>query len=199
MSVTSQHTHTMVLTALFIALVLLLGMTPLGMIPLGFINVTILCTPVVIGTIILGLRLGLLIGACFGLASTLSAFGLTLTAPSALAGTLAAANPFLLVVLSMAPRLLVPAVAWAVYRLLSRGRAFNPKALPVAAAAGSVTNTVFYLGLMLLFYRLLGLDSTLLMSVIAGTGLLGGGCEAIVCAIISSAVICALWKVQHKI
>lgn len=46
----NQKTHHLVLTALFVALILLLGFTPLGLIPLGFINVTILCVPVIIGT-----------------------------------------------------------------------------------------------------------------------------------------------------
>ena len=37
----SKATRQLTLTALFIALVVLLGLTPLGLIPLGFINVTI--------------------------------------------------------------------------------------------------------------------------------------------------------------
>ena len=36
-----SNTHHMVLTALFIAMILLLGFTPMGLIPLGFINITI--------------------------------------------------------------------------------------------------------------------------------------------------------------
>ena len=61
-----------VITALFIALIFLLGMTPVGMIPLGFINISILAVPVVIGTLILGLKTGLILGACFGTISALS-------------------------------------------------------------------------------------------------------------------------------
>ena len=48
-----QLTH-MVLLALFSAMIVLLGSTPLGLIPLGFINVTILCVPVIIGALLLG-------------------------------------------------------------------------------------------------------------------------------------------------
>ena len=83
-----------VITALFIALIFLLGMTPVGMIPLGFINISILAVPVVIGTLILGLKTGLVLGACFGTISALGAFGIYGT-PSALAGALVAANPVL--------------------------------------------------------------------------------------------------------
>ena len=73
-----NHNQTLhiVLTALFIALVLLLGLTPIGLIPLGFINVTILCVPVIVGTLFLGLKTGLVLGLCFGGVSALSAFGI---------------------------------------------------------------------------------------------------------------------------
>ena len=47
---------------MFIALVVLLGLTPLGLIPLGFINVTILHIPVIIGALALGLKGGLILG-----------------------------------------------------------------------------------------------------------------------------------------
>ena len=54
-----RKTRRLALTALFVALILLLGFTPLGMIPLGYINVTTLCIPVVIGAMVLGMRAGL--------------------------------------------------------------------------------------------------------------------------------------------
>ena len=55
-------THRMVLLALFVALVLLLGFTPLGLIPLGFINVTILCVPVIVGALSMGQKEGIVLG-----------------------------------------------------------------------------------------------------------------------------------------
>lgn len=133
-----MHTkiRNMTLTAVFIALVLLLGLTPVGLIPLGFVNVTILCVPVVVGTLVLGLRAGLVLGACFGGVSALSAFGIYGT-PSALAGALVAANPFLAALMCFVPRLAVPLVAHGVYKLCARGREMNAKAVPFSAAAGS--------------------------------------------------------------
>ena len=47
-----------VLLALFVALIVLLGFTPLGLIPLGFINVTILCVPVIVGALYMGWKKG---------------------------------------------------------------------------------------------------------------------------------------------
>ncbi len=185
-------------TALFVALILLFGSTPLGLIPLGFVNVTILAIPVVIGTIVLGLIPGLILGFCFGMLSMLSMFGLTMTAPSALASALAAANPALAILMCFVPRLLVPVITHLTFRALAGSDGRRKSALPVAAVAGSLTNTVFYLGLMLLFYTLIGLDSAKLRAIIAGVGLIAGGSEAAVNAILTTPIVLALWKIERK-
>ncbi len=180
-------------TALLVALVLLLGLTPLGLIPLGFIYVTILCLPVLIGTLLLGLPTGLLLGLAFGGVSAFKLF----TAPSTLAGALLGASPLLALVMTIGPRLLIPVVAHLVYhRLLGTGA--SRLAAPVASALGSLTNTVLYLGLMLLFYGLAGLNSTAVQSLIIGTGVIAGTAEAVVAALIVPPVLYALQKVMLK-
>lgn len=239
-----------VLTALFIALILLLGLTPVGMIPLGFINISLLGVPVVIGTLFLGLKTGLILGFCFGAVSALSAFGIYGT-PSALAGALVAANPFLAALMCFVPRLLIPLFTHCVFKLLSRrtsaredktthGRAAagtlaylavvgalfvwqgvyrmwymdalalasaagvyallcrRREAVAVSAVAGSLTNTVFYLGLMLLFYVITGIDSEKVLVLIGGTGLIAGTAEALINAWISTPVMMALWKLDRQ-
>ena len=190
------NTSRFVLTALFVAIILFFGLTPIGMIPLGFINISLLGVPVVVGTLLMGLKCGLLFGACFGTISALSAFGIYGT-PSTLAATLVAASPALALVMCYLPRLLVPIAAHLVYKLVSRGQAECKKALPFAAVAGSLTNTVFYLGLMLLFYVLTGIDSEKVLALIGGTGAIAGTAEAVVNALITTPVVIALWKVSR--
>lgn len=192
-----EQMRSFVLTALFVALVLLLGLTPVGMIPLGFMNISILGVPVVIGTLFLGLKSGLLLGACFGTVSALSCFGIYGT-PSALAGALAAASPALALVMCYVPRLMIPVVTRLIYRLASRGEKAIDRAVPFAAAAGSLTNTVLYLGLMLLFYVLMGIDSQKVLALIGGTGLIAGSLEAVANALITSAVLAALRRMNKK-
>lgn len=192
----SKTAH-LTLTALFVALILLFGFTPVGMIPLGFINVTILHIPVIVGTLLLGLKTGLLFGACFGTVSALSAFGIFGT-PSTLAATLVAASPALALIMCYVPRLLVPVVTTLVYRLIARGRVNSKRAVPFAAVLGSLTNTVFYLGLMLLFYVIMGIDHANLLALIGGTGLIAGTSEAVVAAIIATPVLAALWKIGGR-
>ena len=182
----------LVLTALFVALVLLLGFTPIGMIPLGFIYVSILCTPVVVGTLLLGLKSGLLLGLSFGAVSAINA----IVKPSSLVAVLMAASPALTMVMCFLPRLLVPVVAWLVYRMISKGEYAKKRAVPFAAIAGSLTNTILYLGLMLAFYALMGIDSTSVLALIGGTGLIAGGLEAVVAALIATPVLAALWRIQ---
>ncbi len=193
----NKSTTRLTLTALFIALVLLFGLTPIGMIPLGFINISLLGIPVVVGTLVLGLKTGLLLGACFGGVSALSAFGIYGT-PSELAGALVAASPVLALVMCFLPRLLVPVSAHLIYRAVARGNTQSKRALSCAAAAGSLTNTVLYLGLMLLFYRLLGLDDSRVLALIGGTALIAGSAEAVVNALITPAVVIALRKAGNK-
>lgn len=191
-----NSTYRLVLTALFVALVILFGLTPVGLISLGFINVTLLCIPVIVGTLILGLKTGLLLGACFGLVSFLSMLGVSLTRPSALAAELFSANGFLAAVMCFVPRLAVPAVAWGVYKLAAKKAERSRRALPFAAAAGSIANTILYLGMMLLFYVICGLDASAILGLIAGTGAIAGVSEAVVAALIVTPVVTAIWKIQ---
>lgn len=189
-----NDTRRLTLTALFIALVFLLGLTPLGLISLGFINVTVLCVPVIVGTLLLGLKTGLLLGFFFGTASLMSVMGLSMTAPSGLASALFARSIPLCILMCYVPRLLVPVAAHCAYRLAAKGEARRPRALPVSAAAGSLTNTIVYLGMMWGFYALTGLDAASIQALILGTGALAGGSEAVVAAVLVTPLVTALWK-----
>ena len=193
-----NKTNRLTLTALFVALILLFGPPiKLGYFSLSVINVTILCVPVIIGTLLLGLRTGLLLGFFFGLLSTLSAFGIMDT-PSTLAATLVAANPALAIIMCFLPRLMVPTVAHFVYILFSSGKRASAKAVPYAAICGSLTNTILYLGLMLLFYVIMGINSENVLKIIGTTSLLAGSLEAIIAALISTPILTALWKVSKR-
>ena len=276
MSTTSNRTKItrMTILAVLIALIVLLGLTPLGLIPLGFINVTVLCVPVVIGTLFLDWKAGLALGFSFGAVSFYSA----LTKPSALVSTLMAASPVLTAVMTFVPRLCVPLAAWFVYQRISKhnekraqrdaflifgallstlfgiilivvlymtgiirlpaaGESMNyaisrnrmlllmgclvlfaavcgagsalllsgekihqmihrhaPAA--VAAVCGSLTNTVLYLGMMLLFYVMCGFDTSAVLALIGGTALIAGMSEATVAAILVPPILSAVRKTR---
>ncbi len=177
--------------SLLVALIFLLGQTPLGLIPLGFCNVTILVIPVAVGTIHLGWKRGLALGAAFAATSLISAF----TRPSALVSTLMGASPVLAIVMTVLPRLIIPLTIAGVYALF--GGKHEHTAAAVAAALGSLTNTVLYLGLMLLFYIACGIDNTTVLTTIAAVAGGAGPLEAVAAAVICPPIVAALKRIKH--
>lgn len=188
----TKKLNEMVLAALFMALILLLGFTPLGMIPLPGIRISILALPVAVGALLMGWRWGMVLGACFAFSSLWNAF----TQPSALVALLMAQSPVCVVLMSLLPRLFIGPAACLAYRLASRAKPLVRSAL--AGVTASLTNTIGYLGLMLVFFRLCALDSTEVLALIGGTGLLGGGLEAAACAVVVPPVLSALFKLSHR-
>ena len=187
-----KQLNNLVLLALFVGLIFLLGQTPLGLIPLGWCNVTLLVIPVAIGTIYMGLKSGLVLGLAFGATSMVSA----LIKPSVLVGTLMGASPLAVVVMTFLPRLCIPLVIWGVYTLLAKKQ--KHIAVAVAAACGSLTNTVLYLGLMLIFYMMAGIDNTAVLTAIGATAGGAGPCEAIAAALICPPILTALWRIRRQ-
>lgn len=190
-----KKTYFLAINGIFIALIFLLGFTPLGIIPLGAISLTILHIPVIIGTILLGLPSGLVLGASFGLVSLLN----LLRAPAGLTGALFAAAPLAAVLMCIVPRLLVPTFTHLTYRAIARGRAKHLTAVPFAAFAGSMTNTVFFLGFLYAGYALAGLNpDAALIKVLLTVAAVNGGLEALVAALVAPPVAAAVWKVKRE-
>ena len=187
-----KQLNNLVLLALFVGLIFLLGQTSLGLIPLGWCNVTLLVIPVAIGTIYMGLKSGLVLGLAFGATSMVSA----LIKPSVLVGTLMGASPLAVVVMTFLPRLCIPLVIWGVYKLLAKKQ--KHLAVAVAAACGSLTNTILYLGLMLIFYMMAGIDNTAVLTAIGATAGGAGPCEAIAAALICPPILTALWRIRRQ-
>lgn len=178
----------MATTALLMALIILLGLTPLGFINVGVIYVTFLCVPVIIGALALGKGAGLVLGLCMGSVSLYTG----LRAPSALVAPILQDNLLWVILMCYVPRLLVPLATVGVRRAL--GGRFGRKALPAAAAAGSLTNTVLYLGLLVGFYYLIGLENPALLGTIGTIVLTAGLPEAAAAALISTPILIALEK-----
>jgi len=95
------------------------------------------------------------------------------------------------------PRLLVPLFTHLVYKAFT-DKTNRKIAIPVAAATGSLTNTVFYLGLMYLFYQFAALDTTKVVSLILGVAFVAGISEAAVSALLAFPIIIALDKIQKR-
>jgi Predicted membrane protein len=199
----NEKTRRIVVTALLVAICLLLGLTPVGYIPIGAIEITLLCIPVIIGTIMEGLGVGLILGFFFGLTSFLQIF----IKPTAFSQFIFSLSAWKTVVIIFIPRMFVPVAAWLIYRALkgeTRGR--RRVAAGVAAFTGSLTNTVLFLGGMYLIFlpeagqmaQAFGTTPELLLGVIAGIGAINGLPEAAVAVLLCVPVVWALQKLTNR-
>ncbi len=158
-----------VVAGVLAAIAILLGVTRLGFIAVPNLsgNATIMHVPAIIGGVLEGSLVGSLIGGIFGLFSFIDA-----TSP-------VFKNPIVAIV----PRLLIGIFAYFTYAGFKRVNEYA--ALALAGVVGSLTNTVFVLGLAGIF-QLIPWDAmpAIIPQAIA---------EAIIAAIITVAVVAA-WK-----
>lgn len=190
------NTRRLVVCGLLTAITVLFGFTPLGFIPLPGMKITLMCLPVIIGAILEGPIVGLILGAIFAGCSLISA----VTAPS-LFSPLFLSDPILIAVI---PRLMVGIVAWLVYKglqKLTHDKDFI--SVPVAAALGTLTNTVLLLGAIYVFHgaecaSLMGGDVAAAGVALAGIAVSNGIPEAIASVIIVTAVVLAIKKVGKR-
>ena len=157
----SNKTFNMVLTGLFMAIIIIMATVPnIGYINLIVIKVTMVHVPVIIGSVVLGPKLGAVLGATFGITSLLvNTFN-----PSLLSF---AFSPFYQVgniggngwsvVIAMLPRTLVGVVPYLVYRLLMKlmENIKAKKAISLAAAgvSGALTNTILVMSLIYICFK----------------------------------------------
>ena len=201
----AQKTTRLVQLALLMAIEIVLAFTPMGFIPLGAINATTIHIPVIIGGILLGPAAGALLGGVFGVCSVINnTVKPTITSfvfsPFYTAGGISVGWRSL--VIALLPRILIGVVAAYTYRL---GARYNKNAGCIAAGlAGSLTNTVLVLGgIYWLFGReyaaAKGIDSMqTLFNVLMGVVAANGVPEAVVAAVLTTAITIPLLRVVHR-
>lgn len=89
----------------------------------------------------------------------------------------------MVIVMTFLPRLMVPVVIHFVHKAMAHK--LEKTGLAVAAACGSLTNTILYLGLMLIFYMICGIDNTAVLTAIGATAGGAGPLEAVAAALIT--------------
>ena len=199
-----DNIRNLVLFAMFVALIGILFVTPLGMIPLGAINATTIHIPVIVGAIILGPKFGAALGGVFGLASFLKAtmapnltsfaFSPLIPVPGLGRGSLWA------LVIAFVPRILVGLVAYYVYALVKKLFKNDVVAMGVGAFCGSITNTIFVMGLIGAIFAddYAATVGKAFDIILRTTVLINGVPEALVAVVISVAVCKALKAYMNK-
>ncbi|MDD3026584.1 MAG: ECF transporter S component [Erysipelotrichaceae bacterium] len=147
----NEQTKKLTLTAMFIAIELLLFMVPfLGFIPIGPINATTLHIPVIIAGIILGKNRGALLGLVFGIASITNAT-INVTPGSFLFSPFVSGN-LMSAFIAIVPRMTLGYIAGYLFELAQKVKpdfAFN---IPAVALASSFIHSVFVLGSIYVLY-----------------------------------------------
>ncbi len=146
MTNTNSKVRQTALTAILAAIVILMAFTPLGYLRMGPVSITFLVIPVVIGGIVLGPVRGAFLGAVFGATSFIQCFGM-----DAFGTALFALNPAATAAACFAPRILIGVVAGLLFPALKRfGEA---AAFVCTAVAGTLTNTILFIGMVVTFFR----------------------------------------------
>lgn len=183
------------LRALLTALIILQTMVPmLGFIPLGFTSLTIIHITVIVAAIVLGPWDGMFIGLMWGVFTIVRA----LTAPTSPLDPIIFTNPLV----SVVPRVLVGLVAGGVFVLLYRRFHSVPVASIVAAALGTLTNTIGVVTLMGTLYtgavaKAYGVTSSGLLKVLMGIVTANGVPEVLGAIVLTPLIVGALFAVKR--
>ncbi|MCY6371609.1 ECF transporter S component [Clostridium ganghwense] len=177
--------------AMLSAIAVILGFTPLGIIPIPPVGATIMHIPVIIAAVLEGPVIGAIMGLIFGVLSIIRA----VTTGNIL--LVAFLNPLV----SVVPRILIGVGAYYAYKLVP-GKSESIK-VGVAAALGTLINTLGFLGMMFLLYaepfakaNKIAVDTV--GKTILGIGITHGIPEIIVAVIITVGVIMAVKKVRKN-
>lgn len=208
----SAKTLKLVQLALLGALIVVLAFTPfIGYIPLGVTRATIVHIPVIIGSILLGPKMGAVLGGLFGLTSFINNSFISPNITSFTFTPLYSVGEFhgnvWSLVICFVPRILVGVVPYYVYKFVMwhfKGRKGGETvSLALAGLSGALTNTLLVMNLI---YFCFGEQYAaakekafegfywVILSVIG----INGVPEAIVAAILTVAICKTLFKVQKK-
>ena len=189
----SSKVHQITLTAILMAIILVMSFTPLGYLKAGIVSITFLAIPVVIGGIVLGPLYGGLLGAVFGATSFAQCFGM-----DAFGTALMGLNPLATFATCLLPRILIGVVAGLLYRLLHRWDHAGVWSAVVTAVAGSLTNTVFFVGMVILFFQDSYFAGSGVWAIILAFFSLNIPLEAAVCGLLGGALSQVIAVVMNK-
>lgn len=206
----SERIRIFSLTSLFAAIVLLMAFTPIGFINLGVIKATIVHIPVIIGSILLGPKVGAFLGTLFGLTSLFNntvsplllsfAFSPLIPLPGTDRGSLLA------LVVCFIPRILVGVFPYYVDKYLTGMREeknWRIVSLFTAGVVGSMTNTLLVMNLIYFLLKnayaaAYNVDPDTVYRLISTVIVMHGIPEAIVAGVFTSGIVKALLSFRTK-
>lgn len=189
----SKKTQYMTFMAMFLAIEIILVVTPLGYIPIGPLSATTMHIPVIIAGITLGKKAGAQLGFVFGLTSLIRATiqpGITsfCFSPFVTVGNIS--GDWKSVIIALVPRILLGYLAGVIFDLLKEKLNNENIAAVVSALVGAITNTVLVLGGIYLFFggayaKAINIAYSSLIAMLLGVVTTNGIVEAIIGAVVA--------------
>lgn len=139
--------YTLCVTAILIAIIIIMAFTPFGYLKIGLLSITFLTVPIIIGAVSCGPAVGAVLGLAFGITSFVQCFGM-----DAFGTALMQISPIKTAVMCIIPRVLIGVVCGFVYRGLSKTKMPSGVKYALSAFSAPLTNTVLFMGLLVVFF-----------------------------------------------
>lgn len=203
----AKNTSDLIKMALFVAIIILLSVTPLGYIHLGVIYATTIQLPVIIGAVLFGWKKGAFLGGVFGITSMIK----NTFQPNATSFVFSPFVPvfgkdegsLLAILVCIVPRVMIGVVAGLLFAALSKTKLSKAVSAGICGFCGALTNTILVMGGIYFFFgrsysaaREQAYETLIgtVMATITGIGIT----EALVSAVISAAVCVPLFGYLRK-
>ena len=143
--------HKITLTAVLVAIILILSFTPLGYLVVGPIAATTIQMPVIVGAVVMGPLYGAVLGLFFGASAIIKV--LTMPGADPVATLVMSTSPLRYLVICVGSRVVMGWLTGLLALGLSKvpllqGRGRSPIRYGITGFVGSMFNTIFYLGLL---------------------------------------------------
>lgn len=196
------------LTAIFLSIILLFAFTPIGFIHLGFIRATLIHIPVIIGSIVLGPKIGAFLGLAFGITSVIT----NTIAPTLMSFAFSPAIPvlgtsqgsFWALVVAIVPRVIVGFIPFYLFKAfrkaLTKKQSIQKASLMLTGLFTTFIHTFFVMGLIALLFHdayaeAVNAESTgAIFTAVLTVFFTNGLAEAVVAAFVTVAVVPPLIK-----
>lgn len=191
----SKNLKKMTLFAMFIAIEMMLLMTPFGYLRIGPISATLMHIPVILAAVFLGTGYGAALSLIFGITSVINATmqpGITSFVFSPFVTIGGMSGNFLSLVIAIVPRVLLGVIAGLTFQLFSKKLKCSTSAA-LAAGIATACHTVLVLGMIVLFFgadysSAVGIAQNALIGVMAYTVATNGLFELVLASLVALAL-----------
>ncbi len=135
------------LTAVFLAVIIVMSFTPVGYLKVGLVEITLLVLPVALGAVTIGTGAGAFLGLAFGATSFIQCFGM-----SQFGAMMLSINPVFTAIVCFVPRILLGFCAGLLFKALAKTKIPDGVSAGITALCASLINTVCFVGLLIVLF-----------------------------------------------